>query len=83
MDSHEINDLVYKSQGVVRHYATMSELHPCEKYAFAKFIREGDSILDMGVGAGRTTPHLARKAGRYLGVDFSPEMVREAKQRYG
>lgn len=82
MSRDQVNAAVYQSRGIVQEYASMSELHPCEVYAFEKFIRDGDSILDIGVGAGRTTPYLSAKAGRYMGLDYSPEMVEAAENRF-
>ena len=33
------------------------------------------SVLDIGIGAGRTTGVFATVAGRYLGIDYAPKMV--------
>jgi SAM-dependent methyltransferase len=42
----------------------------------------GGRILDLGVGAGRTTPHLLAISDRYVGVDNSAEMVAFAAARF-
>src|SRR5690349_5787132 len=34
---------------------------------------DGARVLDLGVGTGRTTALLFSRAGRYLGVDVTPE----------
>ena len=43
-------------------------------------IRDG-RVLDIGVGAGRTTAFLAPIAGSYLGIDYSQRMVTLARRR--
>ena len=42
----------------------------------------GGDVLDVGVGGGRTVPLLAPKAGRYVAVDFVPELVAAACRRF-
>ncbi|MDB6140669.1 MAG: Methyltransferase type 11 [Verrucomicrobiaceae bacterium] len=39
-------------------------------------------VLDIGVGAGRTTQYFAELAGEYVGIDFSPGMVERCEQRF-
>lgn len=39
-------------------------------------------MLDLGVGAGRTAQHFAGLAARYVGVDYSPEMIRACRGRF-
>ncbi|BBZ78234.1 hypothetical protein MANY_35710 [Mycolicibacterium anyangense] len=39
----------------------------------------GKPILDVGMGTGRTTPLLALLTDDYVGIDYAPNMVREAK----
>src|SRR5580704_13768174 len=41
------------------------------------------SMLDVGVGAGRTSYTFAAVAGRYLGIDVSPMMVELSQRRIG
>jgi SAM-dependent methyltransferase len=44
---------------------------------------EGRSMLDVGVGVGRTTAHFAPIVGSYVGIDLSEAMVRACWQRHG
>jgi tRNA (uracil-5-)-methyltransferase TRM9 len=46
-------------------------------------LRGDDSILDLGCGNGALPRELARRGhrGTYLGIDFSPDLVREARER--
>ncbi|BET68213.1 hypothetical protein ASA1KI_31310 [Opitutales bacterium ASA1] len=41
------------------------------------------AMLDLGVGAGRTTGFFAPFARRYLGIDLAPRMVATCRERYG
>jgi SAM-dependent methyltransferase len=46
-------------------------------------IGEGDTVLDLGSGAGLDSIRAARRVGaigRVIGVDFSPEMIGKAKR---
>jgi SAM-dependent methyltransferase len=61
------------------------DLHPVERLLLAELgTRWGErSMLDLGVGAGRTTYTFGAICGRYVGVDYSPDMVRLARERVG
>jgi len=73
---------VYNTSEVAAHYAALDYLSPCEKLLFDEFLKEGDAILDLGVGGGRTTPHLSHLASRYVGVDYAPKMVAACQQKF-
>jgi ubiquinone/menaquinone biosynthesis C-methylase UbiE len=73
---------VYNKSDVAAHYASLDYLSPCEKLLFDEFLKKGDAILDLGVGGGRTTPHLSRLASRYLGVDYAANMVAACQQKF-
>jgi SAM-dependent methyltransferase len=73
---------VYDTAEVAAHYASLNYLSPCEKALFDEFLKEGDAILDLGVGGGRTTPYLSRLASRYVGVDYAPRMVAACQQKF-
>lgn len=42
----------------------------------------GMPILDIGIGAGRTTALLRLLSDEYVGVDYTPEMVEVARKKY-
>lgn len=42
----------------------------------------GGRVLDIGVGGGRTAALLAREAGDYVGIDYTPEMVTLARSNH-
>jgi ubiquinone/menaquinone biosynthesis C-methylase UbiE len=73
---------VYRDPEVVSHYAELNYLTPCERLLFETYIEPGMKILDIGVGGGRTTPYLSDKASRYIGVDYSAEMIRTCRNKF-
>jgi ubiquinone/menaquinone biosynthesis C-methylase UbiE len=76
------NHAKYESREVVDFYAAQAELQAPEAYLFTQYLKPGIAVLDMGVGGGRTTPHLAKIAGRYVGADYSQAMVDACKTRF-
>jgi len=76
------NITVYRSSRVVRQLKAMNQagLTPVEDICFS-FVPASSrhSILDIGVGAGRTTDALAKMFESYVGVDYSDKLVMEAK----
>jgi SAM-dependent methyltransferase len=72
----------YKASSVVSHYAAATELQPAERELFDKHLRPNISILDIGVGGGRTTAYLAELSHHYVGIDYSEEMVQACRSRY-
>jgi|GEM_PF-1277915 len=58
-------------------YAKRSYLKPAEEAIFLEFRDRiaGKKILDVGVGSGRTTPHLLQFGCDYTAVDYSRHMV--------
>ncbi|MBV9865453.1 MAG: class I SAM-dependent methyltransferase [Abitibacteriaceae bacterium] len=70
------NRLVYDAPHVYRDYLSVY-LEPAEVSCLLKYQPYfcGHDVLDIGVGAGRTTRYLAPLAGRYEAVDYSPVMV--------
>ena len=53
---------VYNDPGIVAYYDRERDLHQSERLLFETYLRKGMAILDIGVGAGRTTPHLSALA---------------------
>jgi SAM-dependent methyltransferase len=83
-DSRQVdpNLPVYNNSEVAAYYASLDYLSPCEQALFAEFLKQGDAILDLGVGGGRTTPYLSRLASRYVGVDYAPNMVAACREKF-
>lgn len=72
----------YDAPEVAAHYATLDYLTPCERELFEIYIPAGSAILDLGVGGGRTTSYLAKRASRYVGVDYAPAMVKACEAKF-
>ena len=72
----------YNAPAVVEYYAALDYLTPCEKFLFDTHLKPGMSILDLGVGGGRTTPYLSSIAGRYVGVDYAGEMIAACRKKF-
>ena len=78
----DINLKAYSDPAVVSLYAKMEKLQPCEELIFQRWIRPGATVLDLGVGGGRTAGPLSKIAGRYIGIDYSQAMVEACRARY-
>lgn len=77
----DANRTRYESPEVVAFYEGRSDLFPAERRAFARHVSAGSRLLDIGVGAGRTTRWLGSRC-HYVGIDWSPEMVAAAGRAY-
>ena len=73
---------VYSTAEVVAHYAGLDYLTTCEQVLFEKYLHPGMSIMDLGVGGGRTTPYLSSIASRYVGVDYSEGMIHACRSKF-
>jgi SAM-dependent methyltransferase len=73
---------IYARADIVSHYQSVRGLLPPEKYLYGRYVRAGMEVLDIGVGGGRTSAYLSTSAKRYLGIDYSAEMVAAAQRRY-
>ncbi|HWI66980.1 MAG TPA: class I SAM-dependent methyltransferase [Nitrospiraceae bacterium] len=73
---------VYSEPEIVAQWAAMDSLTACEQLLFDTYLHPGMAILDVGVGGGRTTPYLSAIASRYVGVDYSEEMIRACRSKF-
>ena len=84
-DLNELNQRFYQKRSVADWYATKDFVLP-EEQAFLDHhgpeAIDGRSLLDIGIGAGRTTRFLLPRAARYVGVDYSSDMIRSASKRF-
>lgn len=78
------NRTVFARKDVVRWYATREALQGAEDVILRELAPSlrGRSMLDVGVGGGRTTVHFAPKVKSYLGVDYAREMVDACTARF-
>lgn len=49
---------------------------------FRDYVKEGDSVLDVGCGNGRLLELLERKHINYLGIDISEKLIDLARKKY-
>lgn len=82
MDETKKTWSVYQQPEVVAQYERDEELLPEEEHLFSRYVDRGHDVLDLGVGAGRTTPALASRAASYVGADYAPAMVERCKARF-
>ncbi len=73
---------VFNSPEVVSYYASRDGVTSCEAFLFDKYIGPGKSILDLGVGGGRTSSYLSRNAVRYVGADYADHMVLACRSKF-
>jgi len=74
----------YSSEDVVNSYATRSQLQRPEARILEQLAPKlrNASMLDIGVGGGRTTVHFAPLVDHYVGIDYSQEMVDACRSRF-
>ena len=82
VETKTANLQVYRDPDVVSHYAALDYLTECEGLLFDAYLTPGMKILDIGVGGGRTTAYLAARASRYVGVDYSAEMIQICRHKF-
>ena len=80
--SAETNLRNYEAPETAAHYAALDYLTACVRLLFGAYIKPGSAVLDLGVGGGRTTPYLASRATRYVGVDYSTAMVQACRTKF-
>lgn len=78
------NRQIYESEKVVRNYKKLHGLFPAEKklYDIIKNTKNKQVMLDLGVGAGRTTNFFASNFNNYVGVDFSSVMIDVCRKKF-
>ncbi len=78
------NQREWSRSRIVSRYAEREGLLPPEDAWLSQRAERlrGARILDLGVGCGRTSPHLLRLSPDYVGIDYSPRMVACARRRF-
>lgn len=77
-----LNSDTYNDPSVVKWYDGMSGLTPVEQQVFERHELALKNVLDIGIGAGRTTAYLLNKCGSYTGIDYSQRFVELAGQKF-
>ena len=80
----DIGKQVYESPKVARFYVRSNEISPPEQTILNLLDTKLPEMhmLDVGVGAGRTTKFFATKTKTYLGIDFSNSMIEACKSQF-
>ena len=80
----DANSRAYEDQDIVEFYVRddlqIAEAAILEKH---RLFLSHARMLDIGVGAGRTTHHFGPVVKTYLGVDFSPSMIAKCQEIFG
>jgi ubiquinone/menaquinone biosynthesis C-methylase UbiE len=79
-----VNKTTFARADVVEYFQSIDSLFEVEKVLFEKLSQtiRNKKILDLGVGAGRTTRYLLQISNDYTGVDYVAEFVEEASRKY-
>ena len=82
---NESNRKTYAMPSIVRYYTQLNRLQPAEKtiLRLLKHQLPTMTMLDLGVGGGRTTQYFSPKVAKYIGVDYCPEMIAACQKRFG
>jgi SAM-dependent methyltransferase len=76
----DLNSDTYESSRSVRSYAGFDDLFPAEIEIAKRYERQfSGAVLDIAIGAGRTTRAFLPRAARYVGFDWSAGMLNLAK----
>ena len=83
IDPNEVNQQTYTSGATTSRYQDFNDLFAGEIQMFAnnQATLKG-RVLDIGIGAGRTTQALAADAKTYVGIDLAAPMVQIARSRF-
>jgi len=84
IDSINQNKDVFESEDVVKVFCPQRRLQKPEETVLDKLRHDipNMKMLDVGVGAGRTTTHFASLAKEYVGIDYSSNMIKACKKKF-
>ncbi|WP_198807038.1 class I SAM-dependent methyltransferase [Leptolyngbya sp. BL0902] len=79
------NQSAYAQPSLVRYYTQIQQLQPAEQGLWAELQARLPTLtmLDLGIGGGRTTQYFWPQVGQYTGIDYSPEMIAACRARFG
>lgn len=78
------NRKTYETSYAVQQFAKLNDLQAPEKtiYEIVQPALSRTRMLDLGVGAGRTTVHFAPRTAEYVGADYSQAMIDACRERF-
>jgi ubiquinone/menaquinone biosynthesis C-methylase UbiE len=74
----------YNSTAIVEEYASLNDLQKPEQTILGlvtELVKNG-SMLDIGVGGGRTTRYFAPLARQYIGIDYAENMIEACRKKF-
>lgn len=80
----ELNQDTYSKENVVKQYDQLDFIFKGEQAIFSEynaFLKDA-AVLDIGIGAGRTTQYLTKLCKTYVGVDYSNAFVNHCKRKF-
>ena len=84
MNIEKINKNTWENENVVLHYLSSSKFKNEDKTIF-NFIKnniKNINMIDIGVGGGRTTSFFLDIVDKYIGIDYSRNMIKKCKTRF-
>ncbi|HYF69236.1 MAG TPA: class I SAM-dependent methyltransferase [Ohtaekwangia sp.] len=86
MKNIDVSNLeVFQDKQVCSSYKAEHQLQAAEEVILQLLklkLKPACKILDVGVGTGRTTPHLMKLTENYIGIDYSAQMIKYAQVNY-
>ena len=78
------NQQTYETASIVNYYTQLNALQPAEQMMLDRWSEHLPRfrMLDIGVGAGRTTKHFQPRVADYVGIDVSAEMIDACRNRF-
>jgi ubiquinone/menaquinone biosynthesis C-methylase UbiE len=79
-----VNKTTFARADVIEYFQSINELFEAERVLFEKLSAtiRNKKILDLGIGAGRTTTYLHLLTTDYTGVDYVPEYAEETSRKF-
>lgn len=81
---NDANKALWESKKVLEHYSEQAHIQKAEA-SILELLRlqlPKMRMLDIGVGAGRTTIHFAHLAKEYVGIDYAEPMVNSCRRKF-
>jgi ubiquinone/menaquinone biosynthesis C-methylase UbiE len=79
-----LNQTTFQTADVVRYYGQLQQLQPAEVTILAQLAPQlaTMTMLDLGVGAGRTIGHFVDVVASYCAIDFAADMIAACQLRF-
>lgn len=78
----ETNKETYSNKKVIAYYEKYESLQKPEQTIFNLLEKKSIKMLDIGIGAGRTTAYFISQVKEYFGIDYAEGMVDACKNKF-